>query len=490
MKKKTLVIILAVVLAVALLAGAAGFALGKRGKTPDTPNTPDTPDEPQTAQTDPFHHDDLPNAVDFGIDDGYELTQMLVISRHNIRSPLSDKSSILGQITPHEWFAWTSNSGELSVKGGNLETAMGQFFRKYLESKALIPENWQPEEGEVRFYANSLQRTVATSTFFAAGLLPVADVSIEYHNALGTVDPLFCPIIRCLTPAFEEQVRAEIDAWGDGEGLVGIGKKLKESFELLEKVIDFKDSDYAKENGLEHIPTDDIRIVLAEGAEVSMSGGLRTVCSAVDALKLQLYEEPDLAKALFGHDVTEEELKKICESGDVYQDICEGSKTLATQVMGPMIAEMKSELMTEGRKFSYLCGHDSTLTALVSALGIKEYELPGSVSCKAPIGAKMVLEKYRGADGKDYVRLNMCYDTTEQLRNGRSLSEPPMFYGLELEGLQKKRRRLLRLRRRPRPLRRRDRPFRRLRRRTDRGVTNNSRIPHLTREKECAILSK
>ena len=85
----------------------------------------------------------------------YTLEEMVVLSRHNIRSPISDKDSVIGKITPYEWFNWSSNASELSLRGGALETIMGQYFRKWLESENLIPENYQPQEGKVRFYANS-----------------------------------------------------------------------------------------------------------------------------------------------------------------------------------------------------------------------------------------------------------------------------------------------------------------------------------------------
>ena len=384
----------------------------------------------QSGQESIFEHDELKAPLTVDNTDGYQLEQVLIISRHNIRSPLSAKGSLLEQITPHAWFAWTSNPSELSVKGGELETAMGQFYRKYLEAKGLIPENWIPEEGEVRFYANSMQRTIATANFFASGLLPVANPDIEYHGEYGGVDSIFCPIVRFTSPEFEAQVRAEIN-----EKM----PDLKESYALLEEVLDFKDSDYAKENHITAIPTDDTEFTLTAGEEMQVSGGLKIANSAVDALKLQIYEEKDMDKALFHHKMTEEQIKKICEIGDAYQEACEGTPTLSKQVMGPMIAEMERELNTPNRKVSFLCGHDSTLMALTAALDMKEYELPGAISCKTPIGGKMVWEKYRGADGKDYIKLFLCYNTTEQLRDCETLSleEPPMMYALEFNGLQK-----------------------------------------------------
>ena len=58
----------------------------------------------------------------------YRLKEAVVLSRHNIRSPLSGNGSALGELTPHEWFEWSSAPSELTSRGGALETIMGQFF--------------------------------------------------------------------------------------------------------------------------------------------------------------------------------------------------------------------------------------------------------------------------------------------------------------------------------------------------------------------------
>ena len=94
--------------------------------------------------------------------DGYTLEQVVVLSRHNIRSPMSGKGSALDTLTPYEWFSWSSNPSQLSIRGGVLETEMGQYFRKWMESEGLIPENWLPEE----------VRSVSTRTRSSARLRP------------------------------------------------------------------------------------------------------------------------------------------------------------------------------------------------------------------------------------------------------------------------------------------------------------------------------
>ena len=132
----------------------------------------------------------------------YTLNRVVVLSRHNIRSPLSGSGSLLGDITPHDWFEWTSNPSELSLRGAMLETLMGQYFRLWLESEGLFPVNYQPEDGAVRFYANAKQRTLATARYFSAGLLPVAVIPVESHVEYDTMDPVFNPVLPFLTDRF------------------------------------------------------------------------------------------------------------------------------------------------------------------------------------------------------------------------------------------------------------------------------------------------
>ena len=129
-------------------------------------------------------------------DKAYALDKVVVLSRHNIRSPLSGGGSLLGDITPHEWFQWTSNPSELSLRGAMLETIMGQYFRLWLEEEGLFPENYRPDEKTVRFYANAKQRTLATARYFSAGLLPVAETYIESHAPYDTMDPTFTPALN------------------------------------------------------------------------------------------------------------------------------------------------------------------------------------------------------------------------------------------------------------------------------------------------------
>ena len=86
----------------------------------------------------------------------YQLQKIVILSRHNLRSPLSGRGSILDDITPHQWFKWTSPPGELSLRGAVLETIMGQYFRCYLLNEGLLTKEGPVPLEELRFYRFSL----------------------------------------------------------------------------------------------------------------------------------------------------------------------------------------------------------------------------------------------------------------------------------------------------------------------------------------------
>ena len=142
--------------------------------------------------------------------EGYILEQVVVLSRHNIRSPMSGSGSVLTEITPHEWISWTSNPSELSLRGGALETMMGQYFRRWAEKERLFPENYQPDDSSVRIYANAKQRTIATAQFFATGLLPTAGLEVETHVEYDSMDPTFKPQLTFVNNAYTRDVESQV----------------------------------------------------------------------------------------------------------------------------------------------------------------------------------------------------------------------------------------------------------------------------------------
>lgn len=375
--------------------------------------------------------------------DKYQLKEVVVLSRHNIRSPLSDSKSDLGRMTPHKWTDWSAGKSELTSRGGALETMMGQYFRKWLVDAGMFPENYVPTADDLNVIANSMQRCIATAQYFSSGFMPVGGVKVNHRYTPSKMDPLFNPQLTKVSPEFVAEAMRQINAMGGEKGIVGINEAIAPDYALMTEVLDVKDSPMAKSNDpkLKALDNYNTEIVLEKWAEPSMKAGsaLKELNSASDAFILQYYEEPDTLKAAFGHNLTRKDWERLAHVKDVYQDVLFTAPIVAVNVSHPLIQYMYDELRSPDRKFTFLVGHDSNLSSVATALGVEEYELPDAIEKKTPIGSKLVIEKFVGLDGEEYADLNLVYQTVDQLRDMEllDLNNPPQVYSLSLKGMNK-----------------------------------------------------
>ena len=261
-------------------------------------------------------------------------------------------------------------------------------------------------------------------------MFPMADIDVEQHTPLGTMDPVFNPQITRLSEGFLAKAYAEIEAMG------GPDAPLKAKYALLEKVLDIKSSPAASHDttAFGAFPSA-VRFELNK--EPIMTGGLKMACSASDALTLQYYEESDAVKAGFGHKLSEQEWAEVSSVKDWYQDVLFAAPSVAANVAHPMLQELLAELRTPGRRFAFLCGHDSNIGSVLAALGAEPYNAPAAIETKTPIGGKILFEKFRGRDGKLYADIWLVYASADQLRAVTLLTpvNPPMALRLRLTGL-------------------------------------------------------
>jgi len=364
--------------------------------------------------------------------EGYTLKQVVVLSRHNIRAPLSGAGSTLDTMTPYDWFEWSSEASQLSVRGGTLETEMGQYFRKWLEAEGLFAPNYQPEDGAVRIYANAKQRTIATAQFFLAGLLPVSNMEVEYHGEFDTMDPVFNPVFTYMSEGYAEASEEEIHKLYDTKIA-----ELGDNYELISGVLDVSKSEAYLDGSFTGFVTDDSIFAFELGKEPAVSGSLKTACQISDALVLQYYEEGDPEKAAFGDELSEEDWEAVAEIKDVYGDVLFSVPNISVNVAHPLLKEIEKELMMEDRRFSFLCGHDSNLTSVLSALNAEDYSLPDAIEKRTPIGVKLVIGRWKDSNGGEWISLDLVYQKTEQLCEMSLLGSdnPPGIYSLSLTGL-------------------------------------------------------
>jgi len=323
----------------------------------------------------------------------YQLEQVVVISRHNLRNSLKAGD----------------DRGLLTLRGGEMETLMGQYFEAQLRAQGLFSKNAQPSVNEVRFYANSYQRTIATAKYFSAGAFPIANIPVEYHRALGQKDRIFLPPTD---PAFKKKLSAELD----GKKLInGVRKEIATVERLTGEKFD--DADYSFK-------------VRDEAVEWKAQGSANKICLAADALLMDYYD----GKVSY----SDNEMRDVAKIASLLINTNFDRPLCAKIFASPMISVISDELNTPGRKFSFICGHDSNLSNVLSAIDVEEYVLPGTFEWRVPIASKIVIKKYRGSDGNEYVGLSFVYPSAAQIVNREmlTLDNPPMIITLKLRGLQ------------------------------------------------------
>ena len=361
----------------------------------------------------------------------YQLKEVVVMSRHNIRSPLTSGGAAHTRVTPHQWFAWTSPSSQLSLRGGVLETEMGQFFRKWLVGEGLLPDNYRPEGSEVLFYANSRQRTFATAKYFSAGFLPFANVEIQHKYFEDKMDPVFTPKFTKMNARYRQQILDEMQTIHGGP--LAWMQSVQPTLTMMEDILDMAHSPAAK-NDTTHFRYDDTQFVLEKGDEPKMKGGYKLANSVADALVLQCYESESMTA--FGHQLTEKQWRDICAVKEVYDALLFTTHSAAVNLAYPLVSRIREELHHIGRKFTFLCGHDSNLASIGAALRLRYPETEQALELHTPIGSKLVFEKW--SDGtEEYVAINLVYQRVGQLQNRTLLSpdEPPMVKPVTIDGL-------------------------------------------------------
>ncbi|WP_428945773.1 bifunctional glucose-1-phosphatase/inositol phosphatase [Pantoea sp. FN060301] len=378
----------------------------------------------------------LPGISAWAADDNYQLEQVLMMSRHNLRAPLADHGSVLGQATNKAWPKWDVPGGQLTTKGGVLEVYMGHYTRDWLAQQGLIKAGECPSSDAIYAYANSLQRTVATAQYFITGAFPGCDIPVSHQDEMGAMDPVFNPVITDDSEAFNKQALTAMNS--ASEKLT-----LKPAFQQLEKIIDYKNSPACKENKRCDLSSGNQNKFSAEnGKEPGVSGPLKVGNSLVDAFTLQYYEGLPMNQVAWGQIKTPEQWKTLAAIKNGYQDTLFTSPEVARDVAAPLVDYIRSLLVDEDKasapKVTLMVGHDSNIASLLTALDFKDYQLPEQNE-RTPIGGMIQFQRWHDKkNDRELVKVEYVYQSSAQLREATplSLETPPKRVTLAMNGCQ------------------------------------------------------
>ena len=111
------------------------------------------------------------------------------------------------------------------------------------------------------------------------------------------------------------------------------------------------------------------------------------------------------------------------------------SPLVSVNVAHPLLQEIRAEMTAEGRKFTFLCGHDSNVASVLAAMNAEEYLLPDTVEQHTPIGVNLVFERWVAENGEAFWKVSLVYQSTQQLRtlDQLTLEKPPVKYAMRFE---------------------------------------------------------
>ncbi|MCN3253697.1 bifunctional glucose-1-phosphatase/inositol phosphatase [Escherichia coli] len=372
------------------------------------------------------------NAQAQTVPEGYQLQQVLMMSRHNLRAPLANNGSVLEQSTPNKWPEWDVPGGQLTTKGSVLEVYMGHYMREWLAEQGMVKSGECPPPDTVYAYANSLQRTVATAQFFITGAFPGCDIPVHHQEKMGTMDPTFNPVITDDSAAFSEQAVAAMEK--------ELSKlQLTDSYQLLEKIVNYKDSPACKEKQQCSLVDGKNTFSAKYQQEPGVSGPLKVGNSLVDAFTLQYYEGFPMDQVAWGEIKSDQQWKVLSKLKNGYQDSLFTSPEVARNVAKPLVSYIDKALVTDrtsAPKITVLVGHDSNIASLLTALDFKPYQLHDQNE-RTPIGGKIVFQRWHDSKAnRDLMKIEYVYQSAEQLRNADALTlqAPAQRVTLELSG--------------------------------------------------------
>ncbi|MGP1947541.1 MAG: bifunctional glucose-1-phosphatase/inositol phosphatase [Arsenophonus sp. NC-PG7-MAG3] len=363
----------------------------------------------------------------------HELTQVLILSRHNLRAPIVYKD-ILTRATNKLWPIWHTKDANLTTKGEQLEIYMGNYFKYWFHRVGLLRRDQCPDSNNVYIYANNQQRTIATAQSFIRGAFPDCSVKAFYRSDMseGKFDPIFDPVVTDSSAEFKRQATSAMT-----EKLAHLD--LAEAYKQISTILDFKNSTLCKKDKLCDLVSSPNTIIINPDKQPVVFGPLGLTTNIVDIFDLQYYEGFPIKDVAWGTINTPEQWKTLNKIKNSYYSVAFRTKIIAKNIAKPLLNYINLHFVNqtnkEKSKLLIMFGHDSNIASVMSALDFAPYQLPEQYE-HTPIGGKLVFQRWHNKKtNKDYLKIEYIYQSANQLRDKTllTLNNPPKHVTLSLQ---------------------------------------------------------
>jgi len=380
--------------------------------------------------------------------DDTQLKQVIVFGRHSVRSALAP-NSLLNTYSAQPFPVFSVPPGYLTTHGATLETLLGGYYRLWLTQEGLLTGKDSADAPLVYVRANTLERTRASAQAFAAGLLPLASVNVNYVQQ-GS-DPLFDPVGAGVAE-LDSQMAVAAVAGRIGNDAQSLASAYASELALTRSVL----FDYPlSQNATPATPPGKVDVTAIPfsvaagqpGASVDL-GGLLTANFATDPFVFEYADGMPASDVGWGQ-LTSAGISQITrlttllfdlEYRTPYLDQVQSSN-LASHVVRSMVQaatgnRMTGSLGTPSTKVIVLIASDVNVTGLAGLFHL-DWTLPGYQQNYCAPGGALVFElRQSQSTGEFIIRASYIAQTFDQLRNqtALTLTAPPASAPLFIPG--------------------------------------------------------
>jgi 4-phytase/acid phosphatase len=367
-----------------------------------------------------------------------QLKYVVVVTRHGVRAPLSDR---INQYAPEPWPDWKVPPGFLTPHGRELIKIFGGYDRAYLANAGLLSAAGCADAARIYFWADTDERTIETGRALSEGLLPGCNVAV-HSLPVGAKDPLFDGL--SVNPGHVDRNLAVAAILGrigaDPEALLGA---YRPAFEQLQQIligcIPAATCGAGTKLPAQPLLGPPIAVVPGNaGGLADVTGPLNIGATLAESLLLE-YTNGMRGSDLGWGRLNESNLRQIMALNTAYFDLTRrtpySARVRISNLLSHVLDSMRQAatgkavpgaLGKPGDAVLFLVGHDANLANFSGLLNLS-WLLPGYQRDDTPPGGALVFELWRVASGGYTVRTYYTAQNLEQMSQAMplSLSSPP-----------------------------------------------------------------
>lgn len=358
---------------------------------------------------------------------GDQLEKVVILSRHGVRAAMSSPER-LEEASARPWPRFEVPAGHLTARGDQLIAQMGDYYRQLYVAEGLLNPGGC---GQVYFWANQTQRTIATARAYGRTLAP--GCAVDVHSVPeGADDPMFEPVKAGVVKADAALAHAAVAGRAGGD-LTAWSASHRQEVETLDAfLMQCAKGPCPPAAGKRRAI--DARPGFAENGELAELTGPEAFASGVTESLLMAWADGRDFASLGWKGVDADTLTRLFFLHQAEFDLRLRTpyvaKVLAGHLAGRLLATLGDDAAAIGPRDARLvviAGHDGTLATLGGLLRA-EWTLHGYQPNQIQPGGALVFERWRRADGLQVVRARFTGQSLGQLRatTPLSLRAPPL----------------------------------------------------------------